>query len=152
MATNHKGTGHERPVTVHSDSLDGEFYYNKKEHALYPVSAAHQRKNFEEYYRIDPDSRQVIGIPRAYTHEENRLMWEQLHPSTPHPYRMSGDPSELDEFNRRSRQNVSNPFPPARVPNPQPGPSRSGGSSSSSGDGAGGMVRVVPGPVLASAR
>jgi hypothetical protein len=137
---------HQRPVRIYSDSLDGQFYYDPKEHALHPVSSSHQRKPFEEYYRIDPKSHEVIPLPHAYTPEENRLMWEQLHPSTPPPSRPSSLPGELDEYNRRAPYDATNPFPPARGSQhgrPPSGDEPNGGGS--------GQVQVVPSAVCASA-
>jgi hypothetical protein len=136
----------QQPVKVYSDSLDGEFYYDPKGHALHPVTPSHQRNPFEETFVIDSQTHQVIPAPHVYTKEENRLMWEKLHPNTPPPSRPSTLPGELEDYNSRAHRDAKNPFPPNRGSQHGRPPSKkpAGGGS--------GKVQIVPAAVRQSAK
>ncbi len=137
------------PLKVYSDSLDGEFYYDPKAHALRPVTPEYDRKPLEETYVIDAETKQVIPAAHVYTPEENKLMWDRLHPEAPpDPSRPSTLPGELDEYNRRTGRDAVNPFAPKRGSQHGRPPSKRG----QTGGGGNGRVQIVPPAVRRSAQ
>jgi hypothetical protein len=151
MAQHKTGVEHPKPLKVYSDSLEGEFYYDPEGHALHPVTDSYHRKNFEEYYHIDPVSHKVRAFHPPHNKEEHRIRWNELHPVDP------TRPSHAPEL---QRANGDAPvFPPGRGSQhaPPPGHGRTPGYAPPRGIGppspnGHAQVQIVPAVVHASAR